>query len=115
MFGNGFKDTVQKDGTWRIIANSRPYDGRGFAMDMALHRAAELAAAAGRTHFQIIDNNGTLGTGLYVRGRETVKLIVRPADSLDAPLECRAKNTQNCGTFEVAEVVARIGPTLRRK
>jgi hypothetical protein len=52
MFGNGFKDTVQKDGTWRIIANSRPYDGRGFAMDMALHRAAELAAAADALTFR---------------------------------------------------------------
>jgi hypothetical protein len=82
---------------------------------MALYRAAELATAAGRTHFQVIDGSGTLGTGLYVRGRETIKLIVRPANSLDSPIECRAKSAQSCATFEAAEVLARIGPTLRKK
>jgi hypothetical protein len=114
LFGNGYKDKLQKDGTWRIVANSRPFDGPGFAKDMALYRAAELTTAAGHSHFQILEASGTIGTGMYVRGRETIKLIVRPTDSAAPPTECRAKQPRACVTLEAAETIARIGPTLRR-
>jgi hypothetical protein len=114
MFGNGYKDKLQEDGTWRIVANSRPYDGPGFASDMALYRAAQLTTASHHSHFQILDATGTLGTGMYVRGRETIKVIVRPADSAAPPTDCRAKQPRTCLTMEAAETIARIGPTLRR-
>ena len=113
LFDNGYKDSIQKDGTWRIVANSRPMDGPGFAWDMALYRAAELARQSGHPYFQIFDSHGAIGTGLYVRGREMVRIVVRGSDSAAAPADCRVKDKQSCITHETAEILARIGPTLR--
>jgi hypothetical protein len=114
MFDNGYKHSVQKDGTWRIIANARPLDGRGFAQEMALYRAAELTRESGHTHFQILDATGSVGTGLYVRGRETTRLIVRPSNDASPPLDCRSRSSHICVTVEAEPLIARIGPTLHK-
>jgi hypothetical protein len=66
------------------------------------------------THFQILNVTGSIGTGMYVRGRETTKLIVRPTNSAAPPTDCRAKHAGTCATVEAASIIDRIGPTLRR-
>lgn len=114
MFGNGYKDTVQKDGLWRIISNGRPYDGPGFALDMALYRAAELTVASGHKYFQVIDGNMTVGVGLYVRGRESIKMIVRPSDDASPPPDCRLSRPENCFTKNAEDILKQIGPTLKK-
>lgn len=114
MFGNGYKDSVQKDGTWRIVANARPVDGPEFGVDMAFHRAAEMTAAAGHSHFQILDMQTTTMRVYGGDAKYTVKLIVRPSDSAETPFDCRARDKTLCVTLAAELVLARIGPTLVR-
>lgn len=115
MFAIGYKDKVQSDGTWRILANSRPNDGPNFAIDMALYRAAELTIAAGKPYFQILNQSGTVEEGLFGRGKETMKLIVRASDSSLTPSDCRSKQSSDCFTLQASQIIDRIGPTLVKK
>jgi len=114
MFGNGYKDSVQKDGTWRIVANARPVDGPEFGRDMAFYRAAEMTTAAGQSHFQILDMQASTMKVYGGDAKYTVKLIVRPSDSAEAPSDCRAKDRTVCVTLVAELIRARIGPTLVR-
>lgn len=115
MFDNGYKEKLQSDGTWRIVGPSRVHiDGFGFANDMALYRAAELASSSGHKYFQIL--NSTAMTKLIGGNpfRETVIIVVRPVDTDNAPIECQSKRVDVCNTLDAENIIARIGPTLHK-
>ena len=75
--GVGYKHEVQKDGTWRVLANSRINDGIGFAFNVAMYRTAELAREQGFRYVQLISGYGTKTNF----GQESATVIARPSAS----------------------------------
>ena len=112
MFGNGYKESLQKDGTWKVSAITRGHDGRGFSQEMALLRAAELVLASGKTHIQVLDFTGQVGTGTMVYGKEIVRIVVRASDEAGPPTDCKPRNKDFCVTLNAADIVSKIRPTV---
>ena len=111
----GYHDHARSDGTWSVEAMSSARERSGYASDMALYRAAEVATQQGHPFFQILRSEGSVGTGALNRGGENVSLIVRFADSDAAPADCmqRGRSPAPCYTAEAAKVVARLEPRIR--
>ena len=57
MFG-GYKDKATGPNAWRVSAGVNGVAPEGSAAKIALYRAAELAARAGFSHFQILNQKG---------------------------------------------------------
>jgi hypothetical protein len=55
----GYKDKMITPDTWQVSASANSVARRGFAGDMAVYRAAELAKKNGYTFFQIIKQDGS--------------------------------------------------------
>lgn len=115
--GVGYKEKTQKDGPWRIVANSRYLDGQNFSRDMVLYRAAELARAAGHTHVQILGASLMRGMGNVNYGSETAIIFARGADTDAAPTQCadRKPTPETCFTVSVAKIMEAIEPRLVRR
>lgn len=105
IMGEGYKHTVGRDGTWRIVTEYHTRDPL-VAMDVALYRAAELAREQGKPYVQVLEGYGTSGYGVasgfvYAVG----------SDSPAAPTTCRVKR---CYTADVAKVLEALsGPDGR--
>jgi hypothetical protein len=105
VMGEGFKHTIEKDGTWRIVTEYRTRDPL-VALDVGLYRAAELAREQGKRYVQVLNGYAMGGYGssngfVYAIG----------SDSPAPPASCKAKR---CYTADVAKVLdALSGPTGR--
>ena len=100
-FGTGYKHSVEKDGSLRIVTE---YHARSadLALDVALYRAADLARDAGKPFVQI------LGGHAYARNGVAVGFVfARPSDSSSAPAQCR--RAKRCYTADVASVLRVLG------
>jgi hypothetical protein len=103
IFGTGYKQSVEKDGSLRIATE---YHGRDpdLALNVALYRAAELARSAGKPYVQIL--------GGYASARHGVALgnaYARPTDSPAPPPACR--RAKRCYTADVVSMLhALSGP-----
>jgi hypothetical protein len=101
LISQGYKESIEKDGSWRIVAeysNSDPID----ALDVALYRAADLARAEGKKYVQI------LGGSASSRMRTATAIIFATAsDSPAAPAGCH--RSKRCYTADVATVLDILG------
>jgi len=105
VFGTGYKDDVEKDGSLRIVTEYRSRDPYP-ALNVALYRAAELAREAGKPYVQILG-----GDGVSRQGIASGFVYARPSDSSVAPTSCRP-HVKRCYTAEVAQVLnALSGPS----
>jgi hypothetical protein len=103
--GEGFKHSVEKDGTWRIVAEYHTRDPL-IALDVALYRAAELAREQGKRYVQVLNGYGTSGYGVA-----NAFVYAVGSDSPAAPTSCKAKR---CYTADVAKVLESLsGPDGR--
>jgi len=113
LFG-GYSEKEIEPGVWRVSASANAPAGRGFGVNMALYRAAELMKEQGYSHVQFLDGRGTETTmrngGAYLNQR--YRVVVRGAHGPAAPTDCRAEDPANCTTMPVAQVMARLAPLL---
>jgi len=111
----GYHDHARTDGTWSIETRSSSMQRSGYAMDMALYRAAEVATQQGHRFIQLLRSEATIGTGTLNRGAETVSLIVRFADMDAPPADClqRGRHPGTCYTAEAAKILSRLEPRVR--
>jgi len=103
---------------WEVTGSSNGIAERGFGQNMAAYRAAELAKAAGFSHYEIIDQKGKVsmvgigyGNANNYAG-EQMTLVVRGKSDSSAPTECRAKNASACFTVNVDQAISRLEPLL---
>ena len=105
LMGEGFKHTVGKDGTWRIVTEYHTRDPL-IALDVALYRAAELAREQGKRYVQVLN-----GYAMGGHGSSNGFVYAIGTDSPAAPTSCKAKR---CYTADVAVVLdALSGPDGR--
>ncbi len=114
----GYSDSQIEPGYWRVSARTNGYSGQSSALYMALYRAAELARAAGYTHFQVVRSNvGALplvagNTVSFSGGGERASFRIRGARDGSPPTACEARQADTCRTFSVDEVIRTLGPTV---
>lgn len=99
-FGMGFKDEVQRDGSWRSVANTRGDQ----AVDMAIYRAAEMARSAGYDYVQLLGGNQSRSAIM-----SSATLFARPSHAPATPTDCKSRRRESCYTADVAEVMRRLG------
>jgi hypothetical protein len=92
----GYKDDLQTDGSYRIVASVRSRQ----AIDMAVYRAAELASQLGYSHVEMLGASESA-----MPGYTSATLCVRPTRSAAAPLTCRSKRPHTCYTADVRQVL----------
>ena len=103
IFGTGYKDKVEDDGSLRIVTEYHSMDP-DFALNVALYRAAELARGAGKPFVQILGGHASARNGVALG-----YVFARPSDSPSAPLACR--RAKACYTARVDAVLAALsGP-----
>lgn len=100
LLGEGYKEELQKDGSWRIVTEYHSRDPM-VAFNIALYRAAELAKEAGKPFVEI-----TKGYAMSGYGVANGFVFARPSDSPSAPAKCR---TKRCYTADVAKVLKALG------
>lgn len=100
--GVGFKDSLQKDGTYRIVAGVRS----GEAIDMAVYRAAELADQLGFAYVELLGGSETRSSGL-----NSATLYARPSRSATPPAACLSKRPYTCSTADVRQLLRAVGGT----
>lgn len=108
-------------GVYQVAGNTTPRTRSGFAAEMALYRAAELAKQDGFRFIQIVYfHNGALHYGSAAGGMimtgtsgERSVVRVRGVDSLSAPIRCEIPDTSQCRNLDVDEVAAQLGPRIR--
>lgn len=117
--GDGYRERLLGPGLWQVTGSANGFSRPGLGTDIALYRAAELAASAGFAYFQILDGDYDAGTitstafgggAAYVGDRQTLK--IRAVSDAEAPLACEARDPRRCRTLSVAAVRAEIGPRL---
>lgn len=111
----GYHDHKRSDGM--VDVNAHTYPSRrplGFAMRMALYRAAELAQADGHPYFQVLRSQASIGTGTINRDQEDAGLLVRFADTSAPPPDCRQprKSTTGCSTLAVHATLAQFAEEM---
>lgn len=115
----GYSDKLVEPGLWKVVGGSNGYTASGTGRNMALYRAAEVIAAAGFNHMQIVDQKGTISSISVnnVSGGpsgEELTLWVRGTNDPAAPLDCRAVVPENCSTLDVFQVMARLEGSFKR-
>ncbi|KQS02914.1 hypothetical protein ASG11_00335 [Sphingomonas sp. Leaf357] len=100
--GVGFKDSLQKDGTYRIVAGVRS----GEAIDLAVYRAAELADQLGFAYVELLGGSETRSSAL-----NSATLYARPSRSATAPAACLSKRRYTCSTADVRQLLRAVGGT----
>ena len=96
----GYKQTMQKDGSWRIVASTAFSD----PVDMAMYRAAELAREQG---FAFVELLGGVASGSP--GYRSATLFARPSNAATPPATCPSRRVGTCYTASVAELLRRFG------
>ena len=100
-FGLGYRDRIDKDGSWRIDATTR---GEGDAIDLALYRAAERAREAGYRYVFLLGGRWSKTPGIDV-----ATLYARPSHEAVPPIGCKSRKATACYTADVAEVRRILG------
>lgn len=98
ILGEGYKQTLEKDGVWRVVTTYRARFPQ-IALNVALYRAAEIAREGGQTHLQIL-----AGHAIWSWGVAQGFVYARPSDSPAPPIkqDCRRKA---CYTVAVAAIL----------
>lgn len=107
LSGVGFKDRTDEKGNWKIIANSRRIDGSGFALNVAMYRAAEMAKQQGYRYVRFL---GGWASETRLTGFESATVFARPAHDPADPVEgCLSKKGRDCYTADVAHLMLLLG------
>ncbi len=101
--GSGFDHKVRADGSWVVDASSRAADGPGFALNMAMYRAAELAHEQGFAYVQFLSGSAS---ERRLTHSESARVVVRPSHSPAAPTGCKPGR---CYTADVAHLMRLLG------
>ena len=96
----GYKQDLEKDGTWRVVATTQ----RGDAVDMAMYRAAELAREEGFAYVELLGGSASRNFAM-----SSATVYARPSHSPSPPAACRSKQRGTCYTADVAEVLRKLG------
>lgn len=96
----GYKDSVEKDGSWRVSVTTR----RGEAIDLAMYRAAEMARDQGYPYVELLG-----GWERRTPGLGTADLYARPSRSPADPATCQSKRRRSCYTADVGELLRILG------
>ena len=100
-FEIGYKDRVEKDGSWRIDA---AIHARGDAIDMALYRAAERAHDLGYRYLFLLGGSESRSPGLNM-----ATVYARPSHDAGPPIGCRSRKMTSCYTADVLEILRILG------
>jgi hypothetical protein len=120
--GGGYSDRQIAPGSWEVTFGTNAYTRRGYALNAALYRSAELARQAGYAYFQIVRSNLVVGSfsvgsgyavGSSHYGGEAVHLTVHGVQSQDAPLTCENDKGSGCMTLATDEVLRQLEPVVR--
>ncbi|MDQ4087567.1 MAG: hypothetical protein M3177_06110, partial [Pseudomonadota bacterium] len=117
----GYDDRQIGEGKWQVSFLANGFTRRGFALNAALYRAAELARDHGYPFFQIVQSSVLVGE--FVEGEGYVQalgvpqgtgaviyLTVQGVHSADAPIACENNYRRGCRTLAAAEVLRQLAP-----
>jgi hypothetical protein len=112
----GYKDKMLSADTWEVSASANGMARQGFAGDMAIYRAAEIAKQKGFVFLQVVKQEGStrmigVGSPNSYAGQD-MELKIKGAAKLDDPMACEMKNAVHCTTLNVEEVMTRLAPSL---
>ena len=96
----GYKEAMQKDGAWRIVASTAFAD----PVDMALYRAADLAREQGFAYVELLGGRETGSPGY-----RSATLFARPSNAATPPATCPSRRVGTCYTASVAALLRRFG------
>lgn len=96
----GYRERPEADGTWRVEATVR----FGWAIDMAMYRAAELARDQGYAYVQFLG-----GQVNDILGNHAATVWTRFSHEASPATGCRSKERGTCYTADVAEVLRVLG------
>lgn len=116
IFG-GYSEKQIEPGVWKVSGRSNGIAEIGFGRNMAAYRAAEILSAQGFTYVQVLDQKGHIQSVGLDRNSlrpagENLTMIVRGANAAGTPADCRAKKPEACGSYPIAETMARLRPSL---
>ncbi len=123
--GGGYSDKQVGEGTWKVTFGTNAYTPRGYALNAAIYRSAELARNAGFPYFQVVRSSLVIGSfsigygyaspvGNHYGG-EGVYLTVRGVQSPDDELKCENDKGAGCMTLSTEEVLREIEPVVRSR
>ena len=107
-------------GVYQVAGNATPATRSGFAAEMALHRAAELAREDGFRFIQLVyfDGGGlewgSAAGGVLISGTSGERFVVRArgVEAMDAPIQCEMASQSLCRNLVVEDLMADLGPRL---
>ena len=121
----GYSDKKVGEGHWKVVFGTNAYAARGYALNAALYRSAELARGGGYPFFQIVKSNMVVGSfsvgygyaapggGHY--GGEGVYLTVRGVRGREAELACENPDGRGCITLDTEETLRELEPVVKPK
>ena len=123
--GGGYTDHKINRDTWEVTFGTNAYTARGYALNAALYRSAELAQRGGFPYFQILRSSLVVGyfsvgygyapAGGTHYGGEGVTFTIHGVQSRDAPLACENSKPEGCMTLATDDVLRQLEPVVRRK
>lgn len=102
-FGEGYKEQLQGDGSWRVVADYNKSDPV-MALDVALFRAAAIAREHGHAYVQVLG-----GYARSSRFSSSATVFARPTDSPAAPSDCRDPRCYTADAMKVRDLLS--GPS----
>ena len=121
----GYSDRKLGEGHWTVVFGTNAYSARGYALNAAIYRSAELARGGGYPFFRIVKSNMVVGSfsigygyaapggGHY--GGEGVYLTVRGIRGRDAETSCENPDGRGCITLETDMVLRELEPVVKPK
>jgi hypothetical protein len=116
----GYGGDRPEPGMYRTSGHTTPRTRSGFAAEMALYRAAEMAREDGFQFIQVVHIRGgamvwgSAAGGMMMSGTSGEEAFVRArgVESMTAPLRCEMGDSDQCRNLDIGELMARLGPRL---
>ena len=107
-------------GVYQVAGNTTPRSRPGFAAEMALYRAAELAREDGFRFIQFVLISGgpmawgSAAGGMMMTGTSGERYVVRVRgiQAMTAPIQCEMDDSSKCRNLDIDELMAELGPRL---
>jgi hypothetical protein len=107
-------------GVYQVAGNTTPRTRSGFAAEMALYRAAELAKEDGFRFIQLVYFDGgalawgSAAGGMMLTGTSGERFVarVRGIEAMTTPIQCEMDDLSQCRNLDINEFMAKVGPRL---